>query len=83
MQIDSSHPNFKSNIHNVKEPSMLNCVPLEDVGVIKEKMSANPERLPGNVGLSDIASALSFANEKCIKGESSVCVMEMRVLLVL
>ncbi|KMT00288.1 hypothetical protein BVRB_1g016430 [Beta vulgaris subsp. vulgaris] len=74
MQISSSHPNLESEIHHVKEPNILNCVPLENVDVIREKMLANPERLQESVGLSGIASALSFANEMRINGGSSFCV---------
>ncbi|KMT02494.1 hypothetical protein BVRB_9g204400 [Beta vulgaris subsp. vulgaris] len=59
---------------HVKEPSMLNCVPLGNAGVVKEKMSTKLESLPGSVNLSGIASALSFVNEMCIKRGSSRCV---------
>lgn len=74
MEVCSSHPNLESEIHHVKEPSILNCVPLENGGAIKEKMLANLERLPGSVGLSGIASALSFANKMYIRGGSALCV---------
>nr|ABD83279.1 Fgenesh protein 20 [Beta vulgaris] len=46
----------------------------KNVGVIKEMMLENPERLQGSVGLSGIASALSFANEIRINGGSSLYV---------
>ncbi|KMT11367.1 hypothetical protein BVRB_5g107000 [Beta vulgaris subsp. vulgaris] len=72
--IGSSHPKLESEIQHVKEPSILKCIPLENVGVIKEKMLANPEKLQGSVGLSGIASALSFANDMRINGGGSFCV---------